>query len=93
MKTENIGAMLTACYDIACLSEKEQIKYWLINARLDKVSNRLKTEHASLRAKGKKLSADMFKHLIYRDNPFLKLIENHGKWQGKYIPVPLVIKA
>lgn len=34
-------------------------------------------------------AAVSFKYLVYRDNPFLKILPTYPEFQGKYIPVPL----
>lgn len=83
MDTKTFSSILSEHYDIGFgLNEKDQIKYWLIDRYLDRVSQRLKNEHLYLRKKAKKQAEKVYKEMLYKDNPFLKMIPKGSTWSG-----------
>lgn len=75
------------------LEPEDRSKHDLIEKYYKVVSYRLIREYNALQAKGLEQGAARFQDLIYRENPFFKLLKNDSSWQGKYVPVPLQYEA
>lgn len=79
---------LKELYDIS-LSDPDQAKYDLIDKYAGKVSVRLIRERELLHEKGNRQAKELWKSLIYSENPFLKMIPSEDKFKGcsYYLPV------
>lgn len=73
------------------LEDRDQKKFHLISRYFDKVSDRLKKERGYLLNKAKTSAGNELRELVYKENPFLKLILKEPE-AGKYFPVPIVFK-
>lgn len=82
-------AILKEIYDTH-LSLSDRAKLDLINRYDSQVSSRLKRERDQLIIKGKLQAKTLWHDLIYKDNPFLKLIPKDSGFSGKYVPIPLI---
>lgn len=79
----NLSELFRKYYVVVLTSEKDQIKYWLIEKFKYKVSKKLLDEQNQIY----KMGLEQFAILCIKPNPFLKFIPKNEPGSNFHIPV------